>query len=188
MFRATRLFGRHVLGRAEDLSRRRDAVPAEFFGNHRDAEVQHLDHETSIGSMGQEEVRWLEVPVYDSHRMRFREGARCLDDGTDSVFDAEASACLEETREVLALQVLHHDVRLVRIDPSDVDDTSHVSSFADEARDVPRAEQRRRQQLDGNDLARGQVLGHEDFSHAPRTNARQQFVPAREHRRRGKGH
>ena len=93
--------------------------------------------------MLEEEVRGLEIPVDDALRVGAREGIACLDRPADDIRERLSTLAIELLGEVDALEMLHDDVRLTRIEAADVEDAADVlaldegggASLAEEALD-----------------------------------------------------
>jgi hypothetical protein len=106
-----RLLGRHVAGGAEQLAGAGDRgaglVGVEQLG---DPEVEHLDEVGAVAAPGEEQVRGLEVAVDDVAGVRRREAAAGLDDERDRAPDRQRARAREQGRQILAFEVLHHQI------------------------------------------------------------------------------
>jgi hypothetical protein len=95
------LFGRQILGRANELTaRRRDR-----------AEVEQLDRDAMVGQLTHDHVLGFDIAMQQPNRVSRSERQQDrLDDGK-AVFLLQSSVALQESSRVLAVQVLHHDER-----------------------------------------------------------------------------
>ena len=78
------------------------------------------------GRDGQKQFGRLDVAVHDAERMRFGERLARLDHQVDREAWLELAALGEQLADVLALQELHHHVRLAVFERADVGDPRDV--------------------------------------------------------------
>jgi len=105
-----RLFGRHVLGRAQHRAGQRIGAPLGVG----DAEVEQLDLGRAGGSPAQEHVFRLEVAVHDLARVRGDQTGDDLLDDRKRFARRHVAPALERLRERLAGQKLHDVVGAAR--------------------------------------------------------------------------
>ena len=108
-----RLLGRHELRRAEDhalLGEHDRAGPHLALGDLGEAEVEHLGEVLQPALGAEKDVLGLEVAVDDARAVRLFERAADLDQDRERALDRHRAFRAHRLVEVLALEVLHHDV------------------------------------------------------------------------------
>jgi len=108
-----RLLGAHEFGCTEDhalLGEHHRAGPHLPLRDLGKTEVQNLGEIPDATLGGQEDVFWLEVAVNDARLVRFFEGAAHLDHDAYRALRVQRAFGSNELREVLADEVLHHEV------------------------------------------------------------------------------
>lgn len=108
--RTEQLLGTHVERRAHHRSRRRRAVHRCALIDLRHAEIEQLDEEFSI-DVAEENVVRLDVAMNDSQAVRTRQSSRGLRHDLDDIGNRKRSVPTNRMLEILAFEVLHHDVR-----------------------------------------------------------------------------
>ena len=126
LVRAPRLLGRHVLrGPHHDAGDGQVLLVRVDPPRLGDPEVDELEHGFAARE-GDEDVLRLEVAMDDAERVRRLEGLEDLDGVLASDRHRELSLPLDDARERLALEELHHDVRVTVGGAIDVDDLHDV--------------------------------------------------------------
>jgi hypothetical protein len=74
------------------------------------AEVEHLGKVADAAVGAEEDVLWLEIAMHDPLRVRLLQRAADLDEHGDRPLDRDRALAAHRLVEVLALEVLHHDV------------------------------------------------------------------------------
>jgi hypothetical protein len=183
------LLRRHELRRSHD-----DRPTRQVMGRVRalrDAEVEHLDEVVVLPVSPQEEdVRWLEVAVHDTERVRgAQRRSRRLGDANGGV-EGHRTHVREAGLEIDAVEILHDEVRqpLARgVEVEDLDDVGvpqrrHDLGLAAESRDGLLARQERdAQDLDREAPGEADVCGLVDLAHPTVSDARSQRVRVLQH-------
>ena len=171
--RRHQLLGRHVDRRAEDARVARHEFLA-VAGDLRQPEVDHLEDRRARRALRQKEIRRLEVAMDDPLGVGRGHRFACFDDVTHRLVDRETSAAGDERAEVLALQVLHDDVRGAVGEHADVEDARDVLALefcrrprlARKARDEVRpAERARQEKLERDPPIEIEMVRHDDDAH-----------------------
>jgi hypothetical protein len=138
------------------------------------AEVEDLDPLVPARRAQQEDVLRLEIPMDEARRVRLGEARADLVGDGQGTRGRQPGLALEEFPQVLAPQVLHHEVdeTFPRAEVEDRDGVG-VREFGDEQGLAPEAPhelwlraQMRPQDLDGDPLADAHVLGQVHRAHA----------------------
>jgi hypothetical protein len=125
MTRRAHLLGRHVRRAAEQ----RPGLGERQLGSRRrlrDPEVEDLEQHAAVGARRQEQVGRLDVAVHDAERVRLGERLAGLDHQVDREARLQPALLGDQLADVLALEELHHEVRLAVAEPPDVDDPGDV--------------------------------------------------------------
>jgi hypothetical protein len=175
--RAAYLLGRHEVRRPDRIATtcEREAGLSEIIDGHhlRDAEVEQLHLRRAPRHAREEDVLRLEIAMHDTGRVRRLDAGEHLSEEIERRVHLERSVARERRRERLAVEELHHDVRVRRwrgvehVDHVRMADATARERFLHEAlagigvaRDVVA------QHLDG-DAATGAVVPRlEDRAHA----------------------
>src|SRR5262245_24532202 len=104
---APRLFGRHVVSRADRLTGGRRGARS-FEAELCDPEVEDLDQLSAVRTVAEEQVRGLQVPVDDAVAVSHLEAPAGLQHDVERALKWKTSLPVEEARAILALQKLHH--------------------------------------------------------------------------------
>ena len=190
-----RLLGRHVLGRAEDHARLGQLATGRALGldvvHLRDAEVDDGDEVGDLVARGQEDVLGLHVAMYDALALSGAERSATLLHQAHGARRRQRALDREQVREVLPVEVLHHEVARARrrlAEVGDVDDVSvadlrralglelealdHLGSLGEVVA----------QHLDGHALLDAGVLGFVHQAHAAFADAPLHAIAARQDR------
>ena len=162
-----RLLGAHVLRRADDEPRARDARRPRGARGERDAEVG--DHRLALVD---EDVLRLDVAMDDVARVRVVERRRDLSRDGDGVVDREVALAVEPVAQRLALEE-GHDVEQLAVGVARVEQRDDVRmaeprgdlDLAQEAIGPDGVGELRLEQLDGDLAAVPQVVGEIDGGH-----------------------
>jgi hypothetical protein len=158
-------------------------------GRHRDAEVEQLDDLAAVGHAGEEEVRRLEIAMDHVRRVRVRQGLERLERVVDRLRRRQRPGAREHL-EILALEVLHHEVRrAVRQHPrvhhahdvlaGDAGDGGRLDGEA--VQRLRRREHAREHRLQRDALPQDHVLRLVDDAHAALAGDAVDPIPARDH-------
>ena len=179
------LLGRHVIRGADDGT---GAGHLCFYGTCeklRETEVQYLGR-LAVAALRNHDVLGFEVPVHDACRVRVFDGSRDLGAQVRDASERHRSILVEDFRQVVAVDVLHHEVERPGLGAPKVEHMNGVGMI--EARRGLRLAmkpsdvlgillQLRVQQLDRHHLADLHVLGAIDHPHRPTPYRRHHPIP-----------
>jgi hypothetical protein len=148
------------------------------------AEVDDLDEVGVAGAGDEQDVLRLEVAVHDAHRVGFGEGVADLRGDAEDAGPGQAAVLADDRREVVAAEVLHHEVGQAAPVPVvehlhgvDVHQLGGGLGLAPEAREHLLAlAEGAVEDLHGDGLADGDVLGTVDGAHAAAADQRDEAV------------
>lgn len=126
--RALQLLGRHVF-RSAKHELRVGSSGVDLRANLRETEVEDLHGRRRTTSCLKKDVLRLEVSMNDSNRMRLGHGRRHLKREANRVIDSQPRMLLENVREIVTFEELHHEVGDVIRRHSEVVHTGHVLAF-----------------------------------------------------------
>ena len=181
VLRAPDLLRRHVRRRTEDRLRLGEVrVDHALLSDRlRDAEVEDLHERGSVGALGDEEVRRLEIAMDDADGMRARDRFAHLEKVVGRDRRRHRTALAKDGGEVSADEVLHHDVRSAALERAGIEHAHDVlaldlddgASLACEALRVDLVAGRLRpEELDRDELAERLVTCGDDEPHAARAD------------------